>query len=189
MISSSSKNLWSKSFTIFWRLSYLFLSISIQREAAIDIVANAIQSGIFNDLGSGSNVDVCVITAKGSEYMRNYQTPNERGKKEQKYGFARGTTRWTKEQIREMIVQEGELMMSSNRFLLFFQVQALQPSRSFVTDLSFFLSSISSLFSFPPLLRCLGCWKVFGSARGRKWEDGHFVGKVWMKKEIQNVIL
>jgi hypothetical protein len=43
--------------------------------------------------------------------MRNYQTPNERGKKEQKYGFARGTTRWTKEQIREMIVQEGESMI------------------------------------------------------------------------------
>ncbi|MCO5590493.1 hypothetical protein L7F22_044463 [Adiantum nelumboides] len=81
----------------------------MSREAAIDIVANAIQSGIFNDLGSGSNVDVCVITAKGSEYMRNYQTPNERGKKEQKYGFARGTTRWTKEQIREMIVQEDVL--------------------------------------------------------------------------------
>jgi len=40
--------------------------------------------------------------------MRNYQTPNQRGQKEQKYGFARGTTRFTKEEIRQMIVQEGE---------------------------------------------------------------------------------
>jgi hypothetical protein len=34
----------------------------VQREEAIDLVAAAIKAGIFNDLGSGSNVDVCVIT-------------------------------------------------------------------------------------------------------------------------------
>lgn len=40
---------------------------------------------------------------------RNYEKPNERGVKEQKYGFPKGTTPWTKEQIRDMIVREGEL--------------------------------------------------------------------------------
>ena len=28
----------------------------------IELVARAIRSGIFNDLGSGSNVDLCIIT-------------------------------------------------------------------------------------------------------------------------------
>lgn len=37
-------------------------SISLQRDEGIEIVCEAICSGIFNDLGSGSNVDVCVIT-------------------------------------------------------------------------------------------------------------------------------
>lgn len=39
-----------------------FPSISLQREEGINLVSEAICSGIFNDLGSGSNVDVCVIT-------------------------------------------------------------------------------------------------------------------------------
>jgi len=34
----------------------------MQRDEGINLVAEAICSGIFNDLGSGSNVDVCVIT-------------------------------------------------------------------------------------------------------------------------------
>jgi 20S proteasome subunit beta 2 len=32
------------------------------REEAVELCSQAIQAGIFNDLGSGSNVDVCVIT-------------------------------------------------------------------------------------------------------------------------------
>lgn len=28
---------------------------------------------MFNDLGSGSNVDLCVITKEGVEYKRNYE--------------------------------------------------------------------------------------------------------------------
>jgi len=38
-----------------------FISL-LQREEGIQLVTEAICSGIFNDLGSGSNVDVCVIT-------------------------------------------------------------------------------------------------------------------------------
>lgn len=34
----------------------------LERDEAVALVARAIRSGIFNDLGSGSNVDVCVIT-------------------------------------------------------------------------------------------------------------------------------
>ena len=67
----------------------------------------AIESGIFNDLGSGSNVDVCVIREKETKMLRNYRKPNERAQKEQSYKFARGTTALTKEEIYNMIVKEG----------------------------------------------------------------------------------
>ena len=51
------------------------LTLNAQRDEAIALVSRAIQSGIFNDLGSGSNVDVAVITKSGTEMLRNYQTP------------------------------------------------------------------------------------------------------------------
>lgn len=66
---------------------------TIDREGAIKLCSEAIMAGIFNDLGSGSNVDVCVIEKdRPSELLRNYITPNQRVKKERNYRFARGTT-------------------------------------------------------------------------------------------------
>ena len=38
------------------------LLCGVQREECMSLVANAIKGGIFNDLGSGSNVDLAVIT-------------------------------------------------------------------------------------------------------------------------------
>jgi 20S proteasome subunit beta 2 len=66
----------------------------------------AISAGIFNDLGSGSNVDACVITATDTEMLRNYVMPNVRVEKERKYGFRRGTTAWTREKVRDLVVSE-----------------------------------------------------------------------------------
>jgi len=45
------------------------------KEEGIKLVAKAIKSGIFNDLGSGSNVDVCVITKDDCTMHRNYGSP------------------------------------------------------------------------------------------------------------------
>ena len=64
----------------------------LTREDAIKLTSDAIQAGIFNDLGSGSNVDVCVITAEKTTLLRNYITPNQREQKQRSYKFARGTT-------------------------------------------------------------------------------------------------
>jgi len=67
----------------------------LEEQEAVDLVDQAIQAGIFNDLGSGGNVDVCVISkSKGVNYMRNYQKPNERLFRAplQGYQFPRGTT-------------------------------------------------------------------------------------------------
>ncbi|GAQ81838.1 20S proteasome regulatory subunit beta protein [Klebsormidium nitens] len=66
---------------------------NLTREEAIDLVASAIKAGIFNDLGSGSNVDVCVITKDGKEMLRNFETPNPRTYNRSKgYVFPRGHT-------------------------------------------------------------------------------------------------
>lgn len=66
----------------------------------------AISAGIFNDLGSGSNVDACIITASHTEMLRNYVMPNVRVEKERRYAFRRGTTAWTRENVRDLIVSE-----------------------------------------------------------------------------------
>ncbi|KAJ9666509.1 proteasome core particle subunit beta 2 [Coniosporium apollinis] len=65
---------------------------SLSRDDAVKLCADAIQAGIFNDLGSGSNVDVAVITGEKTTLMRNYITPNVREKKQRNYRFERGTT-------------------------------------------------------------------------------------------------
>lgn len=50
----------------------------LEEEEAIRLVQRAILAGIFNDLGSGSNVDTCVIRTDGSVSMdRNGIMPNE----------------------------------------------------------------------------------------------------------------
>lgn len=41
----------------------------------------AIAAGIFNDLGSGSNVDICVIKKDCVDYCRPYECLNVKGEK------------------------------------------------------------------------------------------------------------
>ncbi|XP_065343245.1 proteasome subunit beta type-7 [Cloeon dipterum] len=56
------------------------------------LVRNAIAAGIFNDLGSGSNIDVCVIRRGSVDYIRPYETANLKGEKQMSYNFKKGTT-------------------------------------------------------------------------------------------------
>jgi len=79
---------------------------NLERDQALQLVVAAISAGIFNDLGSGSNVDACIITASHTEMLRNYVMPNVRVEKERRYGFRRGTTAWTRENVRDLIVSE-----------------------------------------------------------------------------------
>ncbi|OIW05497.1 hypothetical protein TanjilG_27627 [Lupinus angustifolius] len=51
---------------------------NLSRDEGIKLVVDAICAGIFNDLGSGSNVDVCVITKGQVDYLRNHLEPNPR---------------------------------------------------------------------------------------------------------------
>uniref|UniRef100_A0A3Q0SPE5 Proteasome 20S subunit beta 13a n=1 Tax=Amphilophus citrinellus TaxID=61819 RepID=A0A3Q0SPE5_AMPCI len=45
----------------------------LELEPAKELVRAAIHAGIMSDLGSGSNIDICVITKQGVDYIRPYQ--------------------------------------------------------------------------------------------------------------------
>ncbi|XP_026195768.1 proteasome subunit beta type-10 [Anabas testudineus] len=65
---------------------------NMELEEAKQLVRDAIAAGIFCDLGSGSNVDLCVITEAGVEYLRGYDKPTMKGKRERQYKYNPGTT-------------------------------------------------------------------------------------------------
>ncbi|KAF6723417.1 Proteasome subunit beta type-7 [Oryzias melastigma] len=65
---------------------------NMELDEAKTLVRDAITAGIFCDLGSGSNVDLCIITEAGAEYLRGYDKPAEKGKREGQYRYKPGTT-------------------------------------------------------------------------------------------------
>ncbi|CAN6613592.1 proteasome subunit beta type-2 [Trichomonascus vanleenenianus] len=76
----------------------------ITKDEAMALCAEAIESGIWNDLGSGSNVDMVVMeVGKDSTLHRNYRTPNVRGQKEKSYKFPKGTTAVLDTKIRDRV--------------------------------------------------------------------------------------
>ncbi|XP_018007004.1 proteasome subunit beta type-7 [Hyalella azteca] len=64
----------------------------LELEEAKLMVRDAIAAGIFNDLFSGSNVDMCVITRDGATHVRPYEVANIKGKRLGKYNYKRGST-------------------------------------------------------------------------------------------------
>lgn len=50
-----------------------------QEAEAKQLVRDAIAAGIFNDLGSGSNIDVCVITKAKLDYIRPHDEASKKG--------------------------------------------------------------------------------------------------------------
>jgi len=66
---------------------------NLEFEEARELVSDAVKAGIFNDLGSGSNVDVTAIMLDGSvKKFRNYYTPNPKPPLQQEYRYKKGTT-------------------------------------------------------------------------------------------------
>ncbi|KAL5964696.1 Proteasome subunit beta type-7 [Taenia solium] len=75
---------------------------NMNREDAMELVRQAILAGVFNDLYSGTGVDLCVITSKGSELLRLYDVPNEKGVRARSYLPKPGTTKFTKSEIKRI---------------------------------------------------------------------------------------
>jgi len=69
-------------------------------EEAVNLADQAIQAGIFNDLGSGSNVDVCIISKDGVTMKRSLHEGKLNARQYNRkagYNFPRGSTVWMKE--------------------------------------------------------------------------------------------
>ncbi|XP_040261166.1 proteasome subunit beta type-7 [Bufo bufo] len=71
----------------------------MEEEEAKQLVRDAIASGIFNDLGSGSNIDLCVITKNKVDYIRPHDEANKKGVRAGNYKYKRGTTGVLSEKI------------------------------------------------------------------------------------------
>ncbi|XP_071802574.1 proteasome subunit beta type-7-like [Asterias amurensis] len=64
----------------------------MEEEEAKTLVRDAIAAGIFNDLGSGTNIDLCVIRKGKVDYLRPYDVANIKGVRQGDYRYKRGTT-------------------------------------------------------------------------------------------------
>jgi len=79
----------------------------MEEEEAKKLVRDAIAAGIFNDMGSGSNVDLAVIRANDQiEYLRPYDVANVKGERTQKYKYAKGTTAILSQSVRSVVVEQ-----------------------------------------------------------------------------------
>ncbi|KAI8122353.1 hypothetical protein FF38_04643 [Lucilia cuprina] len=70
------------------------------------LVRDAIAAGVFNDLGSGSNIDLCVICKDSTEYLRNYELANKKGERQLNYAFKLGTTAVLDTKIKQFDITE-----------------------------------------------------------------------------------
>jgi len=78
----------------------------LNEEEAKLLVRDAIASGIFNDLGSGSNVDLCVIRKDSTEYLRNFELANKKGERQLNYSFPKGSTPLLHTTIKDLQITE-----------------------------------------------------------------------------------
>ncbi|XP_076631172.1 proteasome beta2 subunit [Colletes latitarsis] len=78
-------------------------------EEAKELVADAIRGGVFNDLASGSNVDLCVIRKGSVDYLRPYDIANVKGERQISYRYKRGTTAILNKTVRPIIVEEENI--------------------------------------------------------------------------------
>jgi len=86
-------------------------------QEGVNLCADAIRAGIFNDLGSGGNVDVCVVRKDGSTALHlGFDKPNERKFRNPKpIVFPKGTTETLREHVKAIAKQvevvDGDVLM------------------------------------------------------------------------------
>ena len=82
---------------------------NMERAEAMQVVRDAIAAGIFNDLGSGSHVDLCVITADKVDYLRPYDIANKKGERAGDYRYKKGTTETLSVDVRKFDVVDEQV--------------------------------------------------------------------------------
>uniref|UniRef100_A0A8C1JA02 proteasome endopeptidase complex n=1 Tax=Cyprinus carpio TaxID=7962 RepID=A0A8C1JA02_CYPCA len=81
---------------------------NMTEEDAKLLVRDAISAGNMNDLGSGSNVDLCVIRKNGTEYIRPFESSNYKCERQGKCKYPEGTTTIVKKQTINLDLVEEE---------------------------------------------------------------------------------
>jgi len=80
---------------------------NMEEADAKQLVRDAIAAGIFNDMGSGSNVDLVVIKANDQvEHLRGYDKANVKGVRRDKYKYEKGTTAVLTETVRKISLKD-----------------------------------------------------------------------------------
>ncbi|MEE6516361.1 hypothetical protein FKM82_025771 [Ascaphus truei] len=79
---------------------------NLELEEAKRLVTESITAGILCDLGSGSGVDLCVITREGTRVLRGHTETAARGKRLASYRYPRGTTAVLGETIQQLDLVE-----------------------------------------------------------------------------------
>jgi 20S proteasome subunit beta 2 len=73
------------------------------RAAAVALASDAVEAGIWNDLGSGSNVDVVVLShTEGAIVLRNHRVLNAKPPRTQAYTFPSGTAVILRETVKQL---------------------------------------------------------------------------------------
>ncbi|KAJ9508364.1 hypothetical protein QJQ45_011883 [Haematococcus lacustris] len=87
---------------------------NLSQEEAMALVAKAIRSGIYNDLGSGSNVDLCVITKAGATYLRNHEYLMDKTYvRKFPVVYPRGSATIVKERVHKLTLQDVQVVEQS----------------------------------------------------------------------------
>ncbi|XP_004463473.1 proteasome subunit beta type-7 [Dasypus novemcinctus] len=77
----------------------------MEEEEAKKLVSEAIAAGVFNDLGSGSNIDLCVISKSKLDFLRPYSVPNKKGTRFGRYSCEKGTTAVLTEKVTTLEIE------------------------------------------------------------------------------------
>jgi len=85
----------------------------MELEDAKKMVRDAVAAGIFNDLGSGSNVDLCIITKDGVNNIRPYDEANTKGQRQGRYNYPKGTTATLTTRVIPLEVEEVRVIEST----------------------------------------------------------------------------
>ncbi|XP_044162118.1 proteasome subunit beta type-7-like [Bufo gargarizans] len=87
---------------------------NMELEDAKHLVTEAITAGILCDLGSGSGVDLCVITREGAKVLRGYTQTETKGQRSSSYRYRRGTTAILRETVASFdLVEETVQLMET----------------------------------------------------------------------------
>ncbi|KAK2194871.1 bifunctional Peptidase T1A [Babesia duncani] len=72
-------------------------------EEAVQLATNAIKAGILNDLGSGSNVDICILEKDGAQHKRSAEQVEKRSHVPAPYKMEPGTTAILRQQTAQLL--------------------------------------------------------------------------------------